>query len=255
MTPGRGTSLRGTTCRAGGRRSLQVVRAAVGPAAALLVSACAWLGQTLGSSGGGVSSQYERALALLEDESFVAAEVMLRRMATSCDNGYEGRRSLLLLAAVWLDPRNRAANADSAAVLAARYLGLPDTDPIERIAAEGLYVLALDLGADPQLRPARVNASHLLALRFSNCEAPLPETVVSLPELGRESMTARLRSLERQRDSLAARASTLAEGSRTMERRVQELTTELQNAQAEIQRIRRLLGGRDTTSSEPPKLH
>jgi exonuclease VII small subunit len=217
----------------------------------LLLPGCAWLsgGLPLPSP---APTPYQRAMDLLERESYGAADTELRQIAASCENGEDGRRALVLLPTLWLEPRNAMAKPDSGAVLAARVLYLPDADPAERFLARTLYVLALELGADPYVRPALVDAPDALALRFSDCEAPVPRTPAPLPILGRESLTATVARLERERDALDARAAELGEGQRALQQRVEALQAQLQAAQAELQRVRRLLGGPDTASAGPP---
>jgi hypothetical protein len=158
----------------------------------------------------------------------------------------------VLLSTLWLDPRHALAHPDSGAVLAARVLYLPDADPAERFLARSLYRTALELGADPYLRPALVDAPGAPALSFADCGAPVPRTPAPLPILGRESLTATVARLEKERDALTARVSELSEGQRALEERVQALQAELRTAETELQRIRRLLSGPDTTGSGPP---
>lgn len=175
-------------------------------------------------------SQYELALAAFDRADFLAADAMLRASSASCD-APDTRRSLLLLSALWLDPRNRLAHADSALMFAARVLFHPGADVGERVTARSLYLLALELGADPR-RPERdVELRPVAGSR--GCDVRSRESLSALPVLENEPLSAAVQRLERQRDSLAARNKSLS--------------TDLQAALAEIQRIRLLLGGRDTT--------
>jgi hypothetical protein len=193
---------------------------------------------------------YEVALTTLQRGDVVGAERLLRQVASFCASGEDGRKSLLLLSTIWLD-RHPQAKPDSAAVLAARVLGLPDADLLERSVARSIYLLALELGADPKLRPARVSGPRYLALSFSSCEQPLPPLTAQLPELGREPLSATVRRLETERDSLAQQARATVERSGALDARIQELESQLRASHAELERLRRLLGGRDTTSVRP----
>jgi hypothetical protein len=202
-----------------------------------------------------------QAVDLVQAGSFAEADRLLRAIASVCENGENGKHALMLLSALSLDPRNQAANPDSAALLAARYLFLPDVDPAERLVAESIYALALDFGANPNLRPARTSGPGRFALRFSDCgsaPASLADPLTPLPLLGRESRAAALHALLAERDSLLTRISQSEQESQRLGRRAKDLEeellrvqAELQTAQAELQRIRRLLGGPDTTRSEP----
>jgi hypothetical protein len=235
------------------RAAAPPARVVIASGSAVLFTACAWLSTAVPPEVPSVAelpSDYEHAIELLEQNNVIGAERVMRQVASSCENGVEGRRALLFLSSVWLD-RHPLAHPDSAAVLAARYLALPDADPLERSLAQTIYVQALELGADPDLRPARIESPRALAVAFSNCDEPVPAIVVSLPELGREPLAARIRRLGAQRDSIVQSAATLAVGTQALEKRIQELEAELRTAQAEIERMRRLLGGRDTTTVRP----
>jgi hypothetical protein len=230
-------------------------RLVIGWGAALFVSACAWFGSNVTVPSvlpveEDPPTDYERALELLQRQDVIAAELLLRQIASSCESGEDGKRALLFMSFMWLDQHPRA-RPDSAALLAARFLSLPDTDLLERSLARSIYLVALEMGADPTLRPARIEAPSALAPRFSNCDEPVPPVMVPLPELDREPLAVTVKRLEAERDSLARRVASLEQSAGAQQNRVQELETELKAAQAEIERIRRLLGGRDTTTVRP----
>ena len=224
----------------------------IGWACALLLCSCALLKtpETVPVSEP-MASDYELAIGLLQrDDDVVAAERLLRQSASSCQNGEEGRRSLLLLSSLWLD-RHPLAHPDSAALLAARVIGLADADIFERTVARNVYLLALDLGADPALRPSRTAAPNTIALSFSNCDVQVLSPIVALPALGREPLTSTVHRLRVERDSLTQQVAATGERTRTLQSRIQELEGELGQKQAELDRLRRLLGGRDTTNVSP----
>lgn len=214
-----------------------------------LVGGCSFLG--LGGSREATppeDNRLEIAAALLEAEAYARAEGVLRVLASSCENGPRGRQSLLLLAALQLDPRNPAASPDSAAVMAARYLALPDAVASARPLAENLYVLALELGADPGLRPAPEGILGGLSTRFTDCNAPPGEPTgpLVLPVLPREPLAHTVARLRLERGALRDSLGTLRGRNQALETQVAELN-------AELQRIRRLLrGGVDTMSSPLP---
>jgi hypothetical protein len=237
--------------RAGG--TAPPANAVVGAVCALLVGSCMWLNQPEPPPPVVVPtppSDYEIAVGMLERDDVVGAERVFRQIASSCASGVEGEKSLLFLSTIWLD-RHPQAGPDSAAVLAARFLGLPGADLLDRSMARTIYLLALELGADPSLRPVRATASQNLALRFRDCNQPVPPLLSSLPELGREPLSATVRRVQAERDSLVQHAATNAEKSRELAGRIDDLEAQLRNSQAEIERLRRLLGGRDTATARP----
>jgi hypothetical protein len=190
-------------------------------------------------------NELERGTVLLASGAFGSAETVLRQIASSCESGADGRRAILLLAALRLDPRNPAAHPDSAAAYATSYLALSDHEPSERPLAESLYLMALDRGAVPGPRPAVPGG---VATRFSDCDAPEPPVLapLALPTLGREPMVTIEARLRAQRDTLATRAAQLGDRNEALEQRVREL-------EAELQRIRRLLGGPPGPPTSPER--
>jgi len=183
------------------------------------------------------SEPYDKGVLRLSEGDFSAADSAFRETASRCESGGRGRKALLFLALLHLDPRNGGAVPDTAALMAGRVLELPDASPEDRIQAEALYVSALDRGADPDLRPDR--SAPGLAPRFEWCaEAgpPLPDREVTYPD----AKGARaFRGLREQRDSLAGQ-------NRKLTRTITEL-------QAELERIRKLLRLPDTSTVRPPR--
>jgi hypothetical protein len=116
-------------------------------------------------------------------------------------------------------------------MFAARVLFHPRASAGDRVTARSLYLLALELGADPRGLVREVAAEPASGSR--ECEGLSRESLSALPVLEHEPLSAAIRRVERQRDSLSARNKSLH--------------TDLLAAQAEIQRIRLLLAGRDTT--------
>lgn len=188
---------------------------------------------------------YIRAATLLEAGQYEAAAAALREVASRCESGERGRHALLLLAALDLDPRNAQAEPDSAALMAARFLYLPGLPVAERPLGETLYVLALDRGGDPGLRPTEGEGG--LAEQFSDCGEPVTGPVVTLPVLPASEEGESIVELEAERDSAVARAAELASESEALGARVAEL-------EAELERIRRILRARPDTTGLPPSL-
>ena len=182
---------------------------------------------------------FDDGIAALAAGDYETASTRLGRVAAACESGSRGRRAVFLLATAALDPRNPAASPDTAARLAAHILTLPGTDPDERLAAETLYLLALDRGASPDTaaaRPERPALEPPPAPRYTDCAGAglAGDTAgASLPELPGPPAADRVERLEAARDSLA--------------RRVAEL-------EAELERIRQLLREGilpDTTGATP----
>ena len=199
----------------------------------LLALGCSWMG---GKAGPPPTSPYQDGLLLLAEGDFEGANEAFRESAASCESGREGRRAILFLSFLELDPRNPNAHPDSAALMAMRFLFLPISPPAEALQAEGLYVAALDRGADPGLRPDP-NAPGF-AIRFERCGEPAPSgEEPPLPVLDRPTSSV-LQNLAAERTALSARNEAL-------QRTVEEL-------QEELERIRGLMKLPDTTLVRRP---
>jgi hypothetical protein len=91
-----------------------------------------------------------RAQRALERGQHSQAIAELLLVAGRCPATALERRALLTAAAVALDPSNDARQLDLGASLAAKYLATPPApDDAARPMAQSLYLLALELGADP----------------------------------------------------------------------------------------------------------
>ena len=77
-----------------------------------------------GGESSGVSP-YTIGVLRMTDGEFSDADRAFRESASRCESGWEGRRALLFLSLLSLDPRNPHADPDSAAIMAARVLSLP----------------------------------------------------------------------------------------------------------------------------------
>lgn len=193
---------------------------------------CSWM--VVGSNPP-APSPYQTGVLRFAEGNFQAAERAFRESAAYCSSGREGRRAILFLSLLELDPRNPDADPDSAALMAASFLFVPNAPTDEVLEAEGLYLTALDRGADPDLRPDPATSG--LAVRFDRCGESYPLTEVrALPVLERPAAEV-TRSLYEEQRSLRARNEAL-------QRTVEEL-------QAELERIRGLLRRPDTTTVRP----
>lgn len=169
----------------------------------------------------------------MAEGDFGAAAEAFRESAASCQSGRQGRRAILFLSLLALDPRNPESEPDSAALMAASFLQLPNVPREELLEAEGLYLAALDRGADPELRPDPETSG--LAPRFERCGEPVPIwSARELPVLDRPTSGV-IQGLEAERNALRTRNEAL-------QRTVEEL-------QAELERIRGLLRRPDTAAA------
>jgi len=205
-------------------------------------------------SGSSAPTPYGTGVLRLAEGDFTGAERAFRESASRCESGQEGRRALLFLSLLTLDPRNPEAQPDSAALMAARFLFLPSTTPDEDLEAEALYVAALDRGADPGLRPDPEGQG--LAHRFDRCGEPLPPRGERpLPSLDNPTSLL-LQNLDLQRRALADQNEVMRQ-SRAADRRTladqnEALRLTIEELQAELQRLRRLLRLPDTSTTRLP---
>jgi hypothetical protein len=129
----------------------------------------------------------ERADRALErgHQSEAIAELLL--VAGRCPTTSVERYALLTAAAIALDPSNDSRQLDLGASLAARYLAtVPNTDAAGRPLARALYLLAIELGAEPSPPTGCVSL-------VSDSAA-----VAALPHIGSPSVPDRIKSLERE---------------------------------------------------------
>lgn len=126
----------------------------------------------------------ERALGRGNNAEAIA-ELLL--VAGRCPATPLERQALLTAAAVALDPTNATRQLDLGASLAARYLATtPASDAVERPLAQALYLLALELGAEPA--PP------------TGCGGTRDDSVAmaALPRIASPSVPDRIKSLERE---------------------------------------------------------
>ncbi len=196
-------------------------------------------------------SVFDTGLALMADGDFAGAEVAFRDAASRCESGSDGRRALLFLSFLALDPRNPAAHPDSAALMAARFLNLPGKTREEALEAEALYVTALDYGADPELRIDPANPGF--AVRFGDCDQPFPpRDDRPLPILDSPT-SGLLKSLDEERGALAEENEQLRSTVRQLRRSSESLQGQVDALEAELGRIRQLFRLPDTTVVRPPE--
>jgi hypothetical protein len=193
-------------------------------------------------------TRYTRAVLALDRRDYQAAREDLAWLVGRCEAGPSGRRALLLLASAELDVRNASGSAGEAARLAKAYLDLSPPEDPEAPIARTLYLLAMDLVGAPGYVPHQVDASGAgavsVAERFEECDATgRPQASVVAPEHLGTTTGARIAGLQAELDARTDSLSEARAGLAAQAQKIQEL-------EAEIERIRRLLrGGGD---SPPP---
>ncbi|MEN8143621.1 MAG: hypothetical protein ABFS14_01600 [Gemmatimonadota bacterium] len=119
------------------------------------VAGVAWLTTgCMGTSGSGLdpsagarpAERFDGGLALADQGDLVAATESLVEVREVCGDSPLGRQALLLMSVMQLDGRNDNRNPNLAAELAATYLALSAIFPWTSPIAEGVYVLALEMG-------------------------------------------------------------------------------------------------------------
>lgn len=132
-------------------------------------------------------SGVERAARALERGHPGEAIAELLLVAGKCPVTAGERHALLTAAAIALDPSNDSRQLDLGASLAARYLAtVPTTDAAGRPLAQSLYLLAIELGAEPS---PPTGCGNLVTDSAA---------VAGLPHMGAPSVPDRIKSLERE---------------------------------------------------------
>jgi chromosome segregation ATPase len=201
------------------------------------VAACATL---RGERGPSPKGQLRRGLTALAAHDYVGARPVLERLYLEHPQEAEGREALLALAAAELDSRNADRRLGVGAELAGRYLSLESIPGWTVPAAETLYLLAEELGegyaelarADSTRQAAEAErADALQAISLARGGQPLPQSEVqSMPHL--------IRRLNAEHEEEVAG---LQERVNTLQERLAAKAKELKDAQAELERIRRVL--------------
>lgn len=224
-----------------------------------------------GAGGGQAEERFRAASAAAERGDFGRASRQLRSLAARCESGDRGREAVLLLAAVEIDPRNPSPSPATAAHLAARYLQVPQAPGASLAVAETLYLMALDLGANPVRDPfapipslegeaAAGAGPWTVAESFRSCgESGEPEKVRNVPEHPGVPLWMAVRNARRERDSLAGRADSLTLRADSLAERAAEagrLRARADSLEAELRRVRSLLeqdpGGPSTDPGDDP---
>lgn len=184
------------------------IQAWAGLAVVTLLAACA----TVSSRTSTPNDRYNAGMKALAVNDFKTAEQHFTWLAEHAGAEAIGRRALLILSALQLDPRNSVRRAESGSALAARYLNAPGRETWADPVALTLYLLGSELG-EAEDRADRAEAQTQLARQ--------------LPRLPGPTVMARIRAVEQERDKLAKRVSSLEE--------------QLAQSQRELERIRKTI--------------
>jgi len=187
----------------------------------------------------------------------------LRELASRCDRPGERRRAFLSWAMLELDPRNPDGSPETAARLAAQVLQRPEVPAADLRAAETLYLLAIDRGAEPLTPPVALQGTA--RPKDGDCPGEAGDSRVAreLPEHPAIPLSLALEAADRRADSLARAADREMDALRkATDRRADSLSKAVEEARgradslaAELERIRALLSeglpDPDTTRMRP----
>lgn len=174
----------------------------------------------------GADGDLERGLDALAAQDYATARTVLDRVYRLHWQERLGQSALLALTAAEIDPRNNERRLSVASDLAARYLNVPGTPQWTVPVAESLYLLAVELGAqEDSLQQAQADR------RQAEAEA---RRLRALPQSQRETVPARIRRLENERNEVQRRL-------RDTEQRLATREKELRDAQQELERIRKTI--------------
>ena len=218
-------------------------------APALLLAACATAGAETQAT-----DPMSRGLVAMDAKRWSEAQTALNAVARSCESGRSGMDALLLLSTTALNPDNPGRDPDAAARYAGHVVRLPDVDAVRLELAEALYLAAVDLGGEPEVRGPAPGAAD----RYSACDEapPAPARVRPLPRHPGTPLAVAFALTEARADSLAAvvdsigaatdRVVVVREGAPPAEggssgAEVTRLRSRVEALEAELARIRRLL--------------
>jgi hypothetical protein len=157
--------------------------------------------------------RFEQALEALGRGDYRAAHEGFAWVAQYYSKEELGQQATLILAALELDPRNPGRRIEVGADVAATYLRGGDKPAWTQPVAQTLYLLGLELGSAEE--------------RAEKAEREAERAASRLPALPGPSVSARIRSVEQERDRLA--------------RRVEGLEKQLGEKDQELQRIKKTI--------------
>lgn len=149
--------------------------------------------------------RFDSGVKALSAGDFATAERELAWVSEHAAAEPVGQRALLIYAAAQMDPRNPNRKTEAGSQLAGRFLRLPERDAWVDPVAQTLYLMGLEL-SEAEDRAQQQQA----------------QPVRELPKLPGPTVTARIKTIEQERDRLAKRVATLedqlAQSQRELER-------------------------------------
>lgn len=189
----------------------------------LAITACATVGSLFEQNG---EDRFAAGMSALESGDYANANLQLGWVAEHYPNEEIGKRALLIVSALELDPRNPTRRVALGSELAAAYLKRPSIPDWTAPMAQTLYLLGLELGATEE-KVAQAEADKALAERRLNENLPkLPNSATPWPT--------RLRQSKEEQDRLAKRVEQL-------EAQLADREKKLAEKEKELERIRKTL--------------
>ena len=184
---------------------------------------CATLENAFGSE---AEDQFDTGIAALQRGDYTAANRSLNWVIQRHGDEPIGKKALLVVAALEVDPRNPQRRLTLGSDLAGAYLQKNSEADWSQPVAQALYLLALEMGAAEE-RISEAEADKRAAER--KVETGLP----SLPS-PTSTISARLRQMTEDRDRLAKKVEQL-------EAQVADRDKKLEEKEKELERIRKTL--------------
>ena len=185
--------------------------------------ACATLQNTFGSE---AEDQFDAGIAALQRGDYATANRSLNWVIERHGDEQIGKKALLVVAALEVDPRNPQRRLALGSDLAGAYLQKNSEADWSQPVAQALYLLSLEMGAAEE-RISEAEADKRAAER--KVETGLP----SLPS-PTSTISARLRQMTEDRDRLAKKVEQL-------EAQVADRDKKLDEKEKELERIRKTL--------------
>ena len=187
---------------------------------ALLLPACATFNSYFDSR---AEERFAVGLSAAQKGDYVTANEEMGWVVERYGDEDVGRRALLAVAAIEMDPRNRQRRLALGADLIGSYLRLANNPDWVIPVANTLYLLSMEMGAAEE-RVAQAEAEKKEAeRRYEEVDRDLPR----LPDPG-ATMPARIKSVKDERDRLARRVEQLQEELLDRDKKLAEKDKELE---------------------------
>lgn len=193
-------------------------------AMALAITACATVGSLFEKNG---EERYRAGMTALQAGDYANANLQLGWVAEHLPDEEIGKRALLMVSALEMDPRNPNRRIALGSELAAAYLRQVEIPTWTKPLAQTMYLIALELGAAED-KVAQAEAEKAQAERRA-AEGGLPR----LPT-GAATWPQRLRASKEEQDRLSKRVEQL-------ESQLADREKKLAEKEKELERIRKTL--------------